>query len=111
MAYDETLASRVRRVLADRTDVTEKKMFGGLSFLVAGNMCCGIVGDELTARVRPQAYRAALARPHAREMDFTGRALTGYVYIGSAGLTSGSSLRAWVRRAVDFALTLAPKTR
>ena len=86
MAFDEGLAERVREALRDRRDLTEKKMFGGLCFLLGGNMCCGIVGDELMLRVGPEQYEPVLARPHAREMDFTGRALRGMVYVGSAGL-------------------------
>ncbi|MDH3625981.1 MAG: TfoX/Sxy family protein, partial [Myxococcales bacterium] len=72
MAYDEKLAGRVREVLARRRGVTEKKMFGGLSFLVNGHMCCGIVGDDLMVRVGPDAYEGALKKKGARPMDFTG---------------------------------------
>jgi hypothetical protein len=75
MAYDEKLAGRVRSVLKGRRGVSEKKMFGGLCFLVRGNMACGIVDDELMVRVGPDAYEDALARTHCHEMDFTGRGL------------------------------------
>ncbi|MBW3669776.1 MAG: TfoX/Sxy family protein, partial [Actinobacteria bacterium] len=74
MPFDEGLAQRVRELLEDGPDASERKMFGGLAFMLGGNMCCGIVGDELMVRVGPDGYEAALARPHAREMDFTGRA-------------------------------------
>lgn len=109
MAYDERLADRVRAALKGTRGVTEKRMFGGLSFMLAGNMCCGVVDDELMVRVGPDAYDEALARPHAREMDFTGRPLKGYVYVAAAGLQQGRSLQAWVDRGVRFARTLPRK--
>ncbi len=109
MAFDEKLAARVRRMLADRRDVTEKKMFGGIAFLVGGNLCCGVNGDELMVRVGPDAYEKALARPHARPMDFTGRPLTGFVYVGTKGFASGPALRAWVDRGLAFAASLPSK--
>jgi hypothetical protein len=109
MAYDEGLAQRVREALVERPDVTEKKMFGGLCFLLGGNMCCGIVGEELMLRVGPDAYDDVLARDHAREMDFTGRALRGMVYVASAGFASGDDLEGWLSSAVEFAGSLPPK--
>lgn len=109
MAYDEGLAQRVREALVDRTDLTEKKMFGGLCFLLGGNMCCGIVGDELMLRVGPDAHEGVLARKHAREMDFTGRALRGMVYVAADGLCTDEALATWLRSAVDFAGALPPK--
>ena len=108
MAYSEHLAARVRRLL-DGRDVTEKKMFGGLAFLVGGHMAVGVLADELMVRVGPDGYADALARPHAREMDFTGKALKGFVYVAAEGVRHGSSLRAWVRRGADFAGSLPPK--
>ena len=109
MAYDEELAERVREALATRRGVSEKRMFGGLTFLVGGHMCCGIVGDELMVCVGPQAYVAALARRHARQMDFTGRPLGGYVYVAREGLRTHHAVRAWVERGVTFAQSLPPK--
>jgi hypothetical protein len=84
-------------------------MFGGLCFLVSGNMCCGIVGDELMVRVGPGAYSECLARPHAREMDFTGRAMKGMVYVGTAGFESDADLDAWLERGLAFAESLPAK--
>ena len=101
MAYDEELVERVRGVLATRHGVSEKRMLGGLTFLVGGHTCCGIVGDELMVRVGPLAYVAALARRHAREMDFTGRPLRGYVYVAREGLRTPHAVRAWVKRGGD----------
>ena len=84
-------------------------MFGGLAFLVRGNMCCGLNGEELMVRVGPDAYEAALKRTHTREMDFTGRALNGYVYVSRDGVRTAAALRAWVEQSVTFARILPPK--
>jgi TfoX/Sxy family transcriptional regulator of competence genes len=112
MAYSERLAERVRSALATHKRVTEKKMFGGLAFLVGGRMCCGIVGDTLMVRVGPERYAAALSRPHARPMDFTGRPLTGFVYVAPAGIRSRQALAKWIGWSLEFASTLpAPKRR
>ena len=73
MAYDEGLAQRVREQLQHRDDLEEKRMFGGLCILLSRHMCCGILGDTLMARVGQDQYEACLSKPHAREMDFTGR--------------------------------------
>ena len=88
MAYDEGLAQRIREALTERDDVTEKKMFGGLAFLLGGNMCCGVVGDELMVRVGAAAYSEALTQPYARQMDFTGRPMRGMVYVDCEGFES-----------------------
>ncbi|TNE49321.1 MAG: TfoX family protein [Deltaproteobacteria bacterium] len=109
MAFDEGLAQRVREVLADHAGVTEKKMFGGLAFMVDRHMCCGIIQSELMVRVGKEAYEDALAQPHAREMDFTGRSLKGMVYVGEEGLTEDSDIQNWVQRGLNFVETLPPK--
>ena len=109
MAYDEGLAQRVREVMAERPGLAEKKMFGGLCFLLGGNMACGIVGEELMVRVGPDAYETCLGLPHAREMDFTGRALRGMVYVAAEGLAEDRDLAAWVERGASFAEGLPPK--
>ena len=109
MAYDEGLAQRVREALAHRPDLSERKMFGGLCFMLGGNMCCGIVGEELMLRVGPDAYEETLSRPHAREMDFTGRAMRGMVYVGTDGLADDDQLSGWIAPAVDFAGSLPAK--
>ena len=109
MAYDERLAGRVRKTLDGQRGVTERRMFGGLAFMLRGHTCCGLVGDELMVRVGPDAYEAALARRHAREMDFTGRPLRGYVYVGREGLRTERSVAAWVKQGVTFAASLPPK--
>ena len=109
MAYDEGLAQRVRDTLAAEPGLNEKKMFGGLCFLIEGNMCCGVVGEELMVRVGPDAYTATLTLPHAREMDFTGKPLRGMVYVGTAGVDDDGGLADWVERGASFARTLPPK--
>lgn len=111
MAYNEALAQRVRDVFENDTRLSEKQMFGGLCFMLGGNMCCGIVGDELMLRVGPDAYEATLALPHARPMDFTGRPLKGMVYVAPAGFKTARSLKGWVKRASDFAGSLPAKKK
>lgn len=106
MAYDEGLAQRIRELLDEQPRVSERKMFGGLAFMVGGNMCAGVVADELMVRVGPDQYDAALARPHAREMDFTGRPMRGIVYVAPEGFESDDDLRAWIERGVRFAASL-----
>jgi hypothetical protein len=98
MAYDEPLASRIRRAFGDRTDFTERKMFGGLAFLYEGRMCCGIVGHDLMVRVPLDEFDAALRKPHVRPMDFTGNPLKGFVYVSPPGITTAASLRSWLTR-------------
>ena len=84
-------------------------MFGGLTFMLQGNMCCGVAGDRLMVRVGPEKYDEALGQKHARLMDFTGRPMKGFVFVGSEGLASDGELETWVRRGVDFALSLPAK--
>lgn len=109
MAYDEGVAQRLRDHFAGRGDVNEMKMFGGIAFMVAGNMCCGVIGDALMARVGPERYEEALQRPHAREMDFTGRPMKGFVYVEPEGFASDEDLEIWVGLCEEFIATLPPK--
>jgi TfoX/Sxy family transcriptional regulator of competence genes len=106
MAYDKTLADRVRAVLAKQRGVLEREMFGGIAFLLEGKMFCGIVQRELMVRVGPAHYEKALAEPGARPMDFTGRPMLGYVFVQAKGLLSERSLRGWVERGQKFVATL-----
>jgi TfoX/Sxy family transcriptional regulator of competence genes len=108
MAYDEQLAARIRTLLADRTDVSERKMFGGLTFMISGNMCCGVNRNELILRLDPDREDEALARPHARPMDLTGRRMRGFVTVQPDGL-KGDRLKQWVQDAVARAEALPPK--
>lgn len=109
MAFDEGLAQRIREALDDEAGVSERRMFGGLAFMLRGNMCVGVVGEDLMVRVGPDGYERALREPHAREMDFTGRAMRGFVYVGADGLGSDADLRGWVQRGVGFASSLPVK--
>lgn len=109
MAFDEGLAQRLREQFDDRDDVAEKKMFGGLCFMVRGNMCCGIVKDELMLRVGKDRYDALLERPHAREMDFTKRPMKGFVYVATEGFEDDDDLRGWITEALAFNATLPAK--
>jgi TfoX/Sxy family transcriptional regulator of competence genes len=109
VAYDEQLASRVRDALAVRGDVSERKMFGGLAFLIAGNMACGVVGSDLMLRLGEDGADAALDRPHVRPMDFTGRPMRSMVYVDAAGTDSPGALQDWVDEAADFASRLPAK--
>jgi hypothetical protein len=108
MTYSETLAARVRRVLSGRDDVAERPMFGGLTFMVGGHMCCGVNKDELIVRLRPADIDAALSRPHARRMDLTGRPMRGFVTVSPDG-HKGPALRRWIALALANATALPPK--
>jgi TfoX/Sxy family transcriptional regulator of competence genes len=109
MAYDEGLAERLREVFRTRRGVIEKRMFGGVAFMVRGYMAVGIVGDALMARVGPDQYDQLLRMEHVRPMDFTGSPMKGYVYVAPAGLDSQAELEAWVDRCVKFVGTLPPR--
>lgn len=109
MAYDEGLAERVRAALSSRHGLEARRMFGGLCFLLRGHMVVGISGDELMVRVGPDAYEGALALPHAREMDFTGKPLSGFVFVEAAGLRRPRDLDAWLERGLAFARSLPPR--
>ncbi len=109
MAYDETLAERVRGSLAGRSGIAERKMFGGLAFMLDGNMCCCVTEHGLMVRVGLDAYEDALAQPYAGVMDMTGRPMRGWVLVELEGLASDASLAQWVTQGTDFAATLPPK--
>ncbi|MEU9700615.1 TfoX/Sxy family protein [Streptomyces sp. NPDC047981] len=109
MTYDEGLAQRIREELGERPGLTEKRMFGGLAFLLGGNMTVGVVGDELIVRVGPERAEEALARPEARPMDFTGKPMRGWVTVGGPALGEDRVLDHWITTAVGFASTLPPK--
>ena len=109
MAFDEYIAERVRAAVADRDDIDEKPMFGGLCLLAHGNMFAGVLSDTLMLRVGPQAGEDALRRPHARVMDFTGRPMRGYVYVDPPGFATEAQLREWVGLSLAFVDTLPAK--
>jgi TfoX/Sxy family transcriptional regulator of competence genes len=110
VAFDENLAQRVRVVLDARADVDERRMFGGIGFLIAGNMCCGVHGEDLIARVDPDDAGELLAsEPGARPMDMTGRPLRGWLFVAPEATAEDAELERWVRRAEAFASRLPPK--
>lgn len=109
MAYDEILAERIRARLDGHMDVTEKRMFGGIAFLLGGHMCAGVVRTDLMVRVGPAAHIDALAQPGAREMDFTGKPLAGFVYVDGETVADDGALADWLGRGLAFAASLPPK--
>ena len=109
MAFDEGLAERVRVLAGPSQGLSERKMFGGVYFLLSGNMCFGIVGNELMVRVGPDAYPEALTMPYAREMDFTGRSMRGMVFVSEDGISEDEGLEKWLECGMAFAGSLPPK--
>ncbi len=109
MAYHEGLAERIRGILADRQDVSEKKMFGGVAFMIRGHMSVGIVKDDLMVRVGAGAHDELVRQPHARPMDFTGRPMKGFLYVDSTGLETDVDLERWVGHGLQYALSLPAK--
>ena len=110
MPQDEKLNDRIRRILSDRDDVTERKMFGGLCFMLSGNMLCGCDAKYgLIIRVGPEAYASALELKHAREMDITGKPMKGFVLVDPMGVETKTSLTRWIQRGIAFVDTLPPK--
>jgi len=103
MAYNELLAERIAQLLDEkRVQYYSKKMFGGLCFMVDDKMCCGIVQDELMARIGAAVYKEALQKEHCKEMNFTGRAMKGYVFIEADGLDMDVDLDYWIQKCLDF---------
>ena len=110
MAYDERLAERVRDIVEQRPGVTERKMFGGLGWMIGGNMAVGLMSDGLLVRVPTGETEEALRRPHVREFGFPGRKpMRGFVLVEPDGLTDDTDLAAWVDTGADHAASLPPK--
>ena len=109
MGYDKDLAERVRRLLENKPAFSEKKMFGGVGFLLGGNMACGILNDDLIVRVGPQNYEEALQMRHTKKFDMTGRSMKGWVMVSAIGHKRKEDLVDWVERGAAFALTLPAK--
>lgn len=113
MAYNEKLAGRIRAIVGEDPGLSERKMFGGIAFMLNGNMFCGVTRDDLMARVGPDRFEEALACPGARPMDFTGRPMKGMAFVGPEGYATDEQLRAWVEQTLDYARSLPaqPKTK
>ena len=111
MAYDEALAERVRTIIGVRAQITERKMFGALVWMLAGNMAVGAVGDDLLVRLDPEDGERALAEPHVRPFEMGGnRASTGWVVVDAGAITEETDLAHWVDLGAEFAAALPPKT-
>jgi hypothetical protein len=111
MPYDDKLANRVRKILEKIDGLSEKKMFGGICFLINGNMALGLVNDDLMIRVGSDSYEKILSQPHVRKMDFTGKPLKGFLYVGPKGTESDNYLKKWVLIGVEFAISLPAKNK
>ena len=109
MAFDESLAARIGQHLARHKGVEEKKMFGGVGFLLHGNMLVGVWKDSLIARIGPDEGDLALREPHVKEFDITGRAIKGWVLVGPEGVEGDEQLGGWIERATKFVKTLPTK--
>ncbi len=110
MAHDETLAARIRQVLAPRSGIAERRMFGGVGWMVGGNMGCAVMGDDLVVRLAPDEVPAALEDPHAGPFGRSGsRPMKGFVVVAAEGVAEDAELERWVDAGVGFAATLRPK--
>jgi hypothetical protein len=109
MPFDDVLASRIRELVGGDPLMSERKMFGGLCFMTSGNMCFGVVADDLMVRVGPDKWKDSLSKPFTREMDFTGRSMRGMVYVSPEGLGEEANLRRWLQVGLDYASSLPPK--
>jgi TfoX/Sxy family transcriptional regulator of competence genes len=109
MAYDEDLAERVRDALAARSDVSERKMFGGIAFMVGGNMACGVLGEDLIVRLGEEEGAKALNEDGVRPFDFTGRPMKNIVYVAPERTSADAGLTEWVEAGADYAASLPPK--
>jgi TfoX/Sxy family transcriptional regulator of competence genes len=109
MAYDETLADRIRELLSARAEVSERKMFGGIAFMVAGNMACGVLAEDLIVRLGDEEARKALEEDGVRPFDFTGRPMKTTVYVSPERTTEDAGLAEWVEAGADYAASLPPK--
>ena len=109
MAYDVKLADRIRKAIGKQPKLTEREMFGGIGFMLRGNMACGVIGDELMVRIAKEATESTLKEAGARIFDFSGRPSPGWILVNQSVLTKPAYLRAWVKRGVEYALSLPAK--
>ena len=111
MAYNTVTADRLRKILGGRKGVSEKAMFGGLSFLIDGKMFCGVLKDDLVVRIDPAESDVLLEKPNVRPMDFTGRPMKGYLYVSAEGYDTDEALKEWAELSLTFTSTLPQKKR
>jgi hypothetical protein len=109
VAYSEELAERIREVVEGRLGVSERKMFGGVAWMVNGNMACGVIGEDLMVRLDRADAEAAQAEEHVGPMEFTGRPMRGFVTVAAEGIEGDADLGRWVEAGADFAESLPPK--
>jgi hypothetical protein len=109
MAYDEGLAQRIRELISGQPGYEEKKMFGGIGFLLRGNMACGVIRDDLIIRVGVDNYKDSLLKPHVELFDLTGRAMTGWIIVKEPGYRADEDLEMWTDQGVAYALNLPAK--
>ena len=109
MAYDEELARRIRKLFDEADELEEKAMFGGIAWMVGGNLAFGVHGDSLIVRVGPEKYGESLRLPHTSVFDITGRAMTGWIMVDSKGCAQDAELESWARQGLEFARTLPEK--
>ena len=109
MAYSEELAARMREVISGRDGVTERKMFGGIAWMVNGNMACGTLGEDMMVRLDPADGDRALSEPHVAPMEFTGRSMRGFITVRAAGITCDADLARWIDAGASHAASLPPK--
>lgn len=109
MAYSEELAERIRDAIDVRPGVTERKMFGGIAWMVNGNMACGVIGEDLMVRLERGDAEAAQAEEHVGPMEFTGWPMRGFILVAAAGIEEDTDLGRWVEAGADFAESLPSK--
>ena len=109
MAYNEKLAERIRKILQFEKGFDEKKMFGGICYLLHGNMVCGILKNDLIVRVGQKDYADILTLPYTREFDITGRPMKGWVLVSASGIASDKALKGWIEKGISFVKSLPPK--
>ena len=109
MTYSQSLADRIRRVLGGRKGIVCKQMFGGIGFLLDGNLLVGVWKTSLIARIGPERYAAALQQPHVREFDITARPMKGWVLVEAEGVDDDGQLREWIEQATEFVAALPAK--
>lgn len=109
MAFDEGVAERIREVMCIYEGITEKYMFGGIAFMLCGNMCVGVIKDQLMLRVGPEQYETLLKQQYVKKMDFTGKPLPGFLYIQPEGFSEDADLVQWIEKAYQYVSSLPVK--
>lgn len=109
MAYDEGLAYRIEEILKERTDLDEKRMFGGIAWLVNGNVAVGVFEESLISRIGPEEYKTALNRPGIREFDITGRPMKGWIMASDEAINEDNGLNYWIEKGLEFGSSLPAK--